>query len=246
MIRDSNGRFAFRRLSVLLFLLAGCSTTFAQCRTPTTEEKAAIDKLVNMLKQEIITPLLPMGWRVASEKSAQTMQVTVAMDTNPPRPLMDCTSLFDFRLQATPDSKRGQEYQAATKNLTGSPGDLKKLLPVMASAEVDIKAGENNPTMRAPHTVPYKELKIDGPTVAYQIPGKDSTDASVTTVLCYGGFKREVIFSSQNTRVMYPFVHKPGAPFIENFCVNIKTSTEVTGEVLQLVNWEKLKQALTP
>lgn len=245
MIPGSNGRAIFRTFTVLLFLLAGCCTTFAQCRTPTAEEKAAVDKLVNMLKQEIITPLLPKGWRVASEKSAQTMQVTVALNANPPRPLMDCTSLFDFRLQATPDSKHGQEYQTATKNLKGSPDDIKKLLPLMASAEVDIKAGENNPALGAPHTVPYKELKIDGPAVAYQIPGQNSSDAAVTTILCYGGFKREVTFSGQNARVMYPFVHKPGTPFIENFCVNIKTSTEVTDEVLKLVNWEKLKHALT-
>src|SRR5579872_395900 len=246
MISRSNQRVHFRPVVVLLCVLVISATAFGQCRTPTAKEKAAIDKLVKVLKQEIITPLLPTGWRVASEKSAQTMQVTLAESANPPRPLMDCTSLFDFRLQAAPDSKRYQEYQAAVKNVTGSPDDMKKLLPVMASAEVDIKAGENNPTMRAPHTGEYKELKMDGPTVAYQIPGKDSSEAVVTTVLCYGGFKRDVVLGGQNTRVMYSFVHKPGTPFIENFCVNIKTSPEVTDEVLKLVNWENLKQALTP
>ena len=238
-------RDLFLVAAVLLVMAALTSSAFAfgneECRKPTPEEKAAVDKLVGVLKQEIITPLLASQWLVAGQKSAENMEVTVANGPVPPRPLMDCTTLFDYRLGADPNSKHGQEYQAAMKNFTAQ--NMKEVLPLMASAQVHIRVGENNPTLAVPHVEQYKPLDVQGPAVAYQIPDKD---ANVATVLCYGGFKRELTFSKQSTRVMYPFVHKQGTPFIENFCVNIRTSQTVTDEILKLVNWEKLKLGLTP
>jgi hypothetical protein len=98
--------------------------------------------------------------------------------------------------------------------------------------------------MRGPHDDPISRIEAPGAAVAYTY--SDSDEYQRNTTLCFGPFKPEVVFSSGKSLVPFPFHHPKQSPFIENLCVNIRSTHETADEIVRKVNWKPLNAALTP
>lgn len=215
-----------------------------ECRQPTAQEKAAAEKLARTLYDKVITPLKSSGWDVENEKSALTSLI-IATNPGPPRPLMDCTSIFDVKLRAKPDSPQGKKVaQAATlMENAKTADDFKKIGALAASGEIHIHAGENIPYIRSEVHQTQKRLDVQGVPVAYTTVTNDGP--AQATTYCYGKFKPEITFGPNNKYILFPFVHGRQTPYIENMCVTVTATPEVHDQLLKEIHWGSLDAALT-
>lgn len=233
-------------LCILLLILPVLAFGDAECRQPTPQEKAAAEKVAKNLHDKLLAPILSSGWSVASEKSALTALV-IASNPAPPRPLMDCAPIFDVQLQPAPQNPRTKKIQDAFAQLQHAKGaaDMNKLASIFASGQIEIRVLENSPYLRSQIDHPIKQINVPGAGVAYRPVLQPGDEPTQTTTICFGAWKPAVTFSANNQYIPFPFVHAKGTPYIENMCVNIKTTQDVADEIVKQVDWTSLNQALT-
>ncbi len=229
---------------LMMFCLSRPVHAEEECRQPTAQEKAAAEKLAHTLYDKVVTPLKNSGWEVESEKSALTSLV-IATNPGPPRPLMDCAPIFDVTLRAKPDSPEGKKVAQASAMMENAKtaDDFKKIGMLMASGQIHIRAGGNEPYIHSEMHTPIKRLDVPGVPVAYTTAA--NSDPAQPTTFCYGAFKPEVTFGSNNKYIPFPFAHGKQTPYVENMCVTVTATPEVTDQLLKEIHWAALDAALT-
>lgn len=237
-----------RRTALYLLMavfVVSISLAGQECRDPTPQEKAVAEKVANTLKAKIIAPLEANSWQIDSEESALTTLV-IASHPGPPRPLMTCGRIFEVKLVINPSSERGQAFQKRLQAFANpsTMDEIKKMTAAMAEGQLAIRANENDPYLRDERHEEITRVNVPGVPVSYRTA--KASEATETTTLCYGNWKPEVTFGPANKYILFPFTHKAGTPYIENMCVKIDATPQVTEEVLKLGKWSELNSALTP
>jgi len=253
-----------RRL-ILTSLFALCAAVPAlgqreECRKPTAAESAAAAKFVSTVTPALEGPLASLGWKLRSRRS-DGMPLSIGVDANPVRPLGSCWPLYAATFDMTDANPRFAALKAATdkgmqvgtawmgvclKTMKGcdqKPAEMKEGERATAGVSVEIRAGENTPYMRGPHTEPLRKLDVPGAAIAYELSDRD--EYLKATTICFGGWKPDVVFSSDKSLVLFPFRHGRLTPFIENLCVVIRATPEARDEIVRKVDWKALNAALT-
>ena len=228
---------------LMVFYLSAMARAEEECRQPTPQEKAVAEKMAKTLYDKVVIPLKNSGWDIESDQSALKTLV-IATNPGPPRPLMDCASIFDVKLRAKPDSPQGKKVAQASTLMENAKtaDDFKKIGALASSGEIHIRAGANEPYLRSEIHQPIKQLNVSGVPVAFTTTGNDLAQP---TTFCYGAFKPEITFGPNNKYILFPFVHGKQTPFIENMCVTITATPDVTEQLLKQINWASLNTALT-
>ena len=217
----------------MLLVAAMLIAQSAECRPPTTAERAALVKTASALRTAIVTPFTRNGWTINSDRSATTVEVSIATHPLPPRPLFDCSALFDLRLVAGADNPHAKALAQAMQTMQANPKAAMqspaKFAEAYASAAIHVRASENLPAFPTPDGDHVQRLHVDGATVAFK--EQSPTDpVTWSATLCFGRL---------------PFHHGSQTPYVENFCVTTTTSAEVLKEMLRTVQWKSLNAGLT-
>ncbi len=216
----------------MLIVAAMLIAQAVECRPPTRPERAALVKAASVLRTAIIAPLSANGWTIDSDRSATT-EASIATHPLPPRPLFDCSALFDLRLAAGTDNPHAKALAQAMQTMQANPKAAMQspaqFAEASASAAIHVRASENLPTFPAPDGDHVQRLHVEGATVAFE-EQSPSDPVTWNATLCFGRL---------------PFHHGPQTPYVENFCVTTTTSAEVLKEVLRAVQWRSLNAGLT-
>jgi len=229
--------------AVVTTALSMAARADSECRDPTPAEKQVVLKLATVAKKTIVAPLLATGWAVDSQNTAFE-SIQVASHPGPVRPLMVCSSLFEEKLTADPQSARGQEMarNIATYSTDTSAKGVRKLARAMQAANIEIRVEPNNPYMRARLT-DFAPLSIPGVPVAYRVPAHIDPESPdfVHVTLCFGDWHD----FGTDRYVPYPFAHPGGTAFIENACVELNGIPETLDSLIKQIGWAALEQGLT-
>jgi hypothetical protein len=232
-------------LAGLCMLCTPVATQGQACREPSPQERQAVENAVRVMKQAVEGPVTSLGWKAQANELA-TGGISVASNPNPMRPLMSCTPLYAAKYQITEANPRYAAIHSEIEKLNNGnvqPDGIKGAAQAMAASVVEIRATENIPNMRTTRSHPIRRLEIQGVAVAFQEPTND--ELMEDTVLCFGAWKPDVVFGTDNRFIPFPFQHPKGTPFIENLCVRIHAAPEMTDAILRKVNWQQLNASLT-
>jgi len=244
------------RISLLLVLLFGYKEDTAQ-RKPTPQEAAAITKAAGAVN-DIVERFADSNWQMSAGGIAPAEYYSVKIRPNEPINTTPFQGDWDFTIRTGSPlyHEKIQPYIAKISSPPTDPNDKKAWDEYMHSTDkikglqhVYVEAVINRLSVFVnPLKGGNDDLKIPGCYFSYKQPGGEvpviGTDYQLPSyVLAFGNWKNTK--KESDGEYMFPFVHKPGTPYIENIVIILSGNEERIKELLQKTDWDKINEGLT-
>lgn len=236
-------RVTLRIVIALSSLVAGVVSAQGSLRSPTDAEAKVLARYTTIL-EPILDQFRSDDWNESIDYSLDDANVNVAADVP-----LDIDALLERHYDVRNGSARwnaklaplvAQMQSKTTPEAMAAVGrQMKTLQHVHVSVHFNVPGADIAPPPPA-----NGPLKIAGPALAYKVSNERFEDGAAY-VLLFGRWQTAK-WSADAGEFRFSFMHPKLTPFIENVEIRIFGADDRLTELLRIIDWNKVNEALTP